>query len=68
MRPDEALWGLHEQLLAHVSDLLAIANWQRAGAGKRPEPLPRPGVEPTSKTHGKGAIPLDEMREWLGWD
>jgi hypothetical protein len=46
-----------------------VANWQR-GSGKRtdyPKPIPRPGVEPDSKTYGRGAIPIDDMADWLGW-
>lgn len=43
---DRADWDHHTQLLAHVIDLLAAANWQRAGGKEqdRPEPYPRPGV------------------------
>ena len=65
-------WGLPEQLMALVADLLAIANWQR-GAGKRsdfPRPISRPGVEPDeTETIGghAGALSLDDMRKWLGW-
>lgn len=67
--PDEAMWGLREQLLAAAVDALNVANWQR-GSGKRkdyPKPIPRPGVEPTSKTYGSKPVPIDEMAEWLGW-
>lgn len=70
-RGADALWGIREQLLAGIFDKLAIANWQR-GAGKerdRPKPLPRPGVtDETTKQYGKGALPLDEMAAWLGWN
>ena len=43
---DRAEWDHQAQLLAHVIDLLAAANWQRAGGKEhdRPEPYPRPGV------------------------
>lgn len=67
--PDQAQWGMPEQLMALMADNLAVANWQRGG-GKRadyPEPITRPGVEPKNKQFGKGAIPYDEMNEWLGW-
>lgn len=70
MYPDEYGWGLPEQLLAAVVDELAIANWQR-GQGKRtdyPKPIPRPGVrDEESTTYGKGAVPTDEIADWLGW-
>jgi hypothetical protein len=67
--PEGHEWGLPELLLAEVADAVRVANWQR-GSGKRPDypkPIPRPGVEPESKTYGKGAIPIDDMAEWLGW-
>lgn len=68
-RPDEAQWGLSEQLAAHTSDLLADMLWIQAGAkGRRPERLPRPGIVPAVKTIGRASVPLDEMRTWLGWD
>lgn len=68
MNPDN-VWGLPEQLLALVADLLAVANWQR-GQGKKadaPKPIPRPGVTPEGTKFGSGALPYDEMAEWLGW-
>lgn len=47
----------------------AVANWQRGG-GKRadqPKPLPRPGVDDGVRKFGKGALPMDQMADWLGW-
>lgn len=67
---DDWQWTLDNLLLAEAADQLAVANWQRGGGKQRdyPKPIPRPGVEPDSKTYGgKGAIPIDEMAEWLGW-
>lgn len=67
---EEWRWGLQEQLLAAAVDALNGANWQR-GQGKeqdRPKPIPRPGVEPDAKQFGKGALPIDEMADWLGWE
>lgn len=68
--PEAAEWGLPEHLLASVFDALQIANWQRGSAKRRdfPEPLPRPGVTPKGASFGKGAIPMDEMADFLGWD
>lgn len=63
-------WGLREQLLAAAVDALNGANWQR-GQGReqdRPKPIPRPGVEPDAKQFGRGALPVDEMADWLGWE
>lgn len=69
MNPEEAEWGLTQQLLAYQADLTAVGNWQRA-QGKRkdyPKPIPRPGVE-ADKKFGKDAISMDEMAAWLGWE
>jgi hypothetical protein len=66
------MWGLSEQLLAAIFDSLAIANWQRGGDenAKRPERLPRPGVEnkPDGQmlVQGKG-VSIQEMNRQLGW-
>lgn len=66
-------WGLAELLLAEVADGIAVANWHRSGTptqarkGDFPKPIPRPGHQPDETTYGKGALPIDEMAEWLGW-
>jgi len=39
-------WTTDTYLLAHIADLLARANWQRAGRGPKPKPIPRPGQGP----------------------
>lgn len=51
-------------------DTLRVANWQRTTAKPQdfPWPLPRPGVEPQTKTVGSGALSMDDMHAWLGWD
>jgi hypothetical protein len=42
---EHALWTMNELLLASVLDVLALANWQRAGGkGNKPKPIPRPGM------------------------
>jgi len=70
---DDIEWDLTNQLLAAQVDVLAIANWQRAG-GKRkdkPKPVERPGMRPDRTTYGGSkddALPLDQMADWLGWD
>lgn len=68
LNPDH-VWDLKALLLAEIADALNVANWQRSGQPRRdyPKPIPRPGVEPTTTTYGKGALPYDEMAEWLGW-
>lgn len=71
VNPETHEWGLLELLVAEGTDAARVANWQR-GNGKKsdyPKPIPRPGVkQPETHTYGKGAIPIDEMAEWLGWD
>lgn len=38
-----AYWGLTDELLAIVANILAIANWQRGGGkGRKPEPIEKP--------------------------
>lgn len=43
---DSVDWTVTDHLLAHIGDLLAAANWQRAGDNNKPKPKPiqRPGV------------------------
>lgn len=69
MNPNEWEWGVTELLLAEIADSNNVAAWQRGGGTKRdyPKPIPRPGVQPDSTRIGKGAIPLDQMDEFLGW-
>jgi len=70
MHPEEHEWDLSSLLLAEIADAVRVGNWQR-GSGKKadyPKPIPRPGVTPTAEKYGKGAIPIDEMTSWLGWD
>lgn len=69
MNGEESEWTLANLLLAEVADAVRVANWQRGSAKKNeyPKPIPRPGVKPTTQTYGKGALPIDDMAEWLGW-
>lgn len=70
-------WGLAEHLLAALIDETRSGWWvyervTTRSKRKAPKPIERPGVEVApdadTKTWGKGsALPLDEMREWLGW-
>lgn len=63
--PDEAQWGLTEQLLAAGVDALRVANWQRTGKGKRPKPIERPGVGPKRKKMGSESLPIRAARAIL---
>lgn len=70
MHPEEAVWGLPEQLLAALVDYSAVANWQR-GSGKQrdyPKPIPRPGVESDEKKFGVTPVTQEEIDDFLGWN
>lgn len=70
VNPD-SMWTLTDLLLAHIADVLATGNWQRAGDphAQRPKPLPRPGVEAPEGEHVTGDLmTLEQAAEWLGWD
>lgn len=71
MHGDDAVWGIHEHLLASAVDALRVANWQRSADGAKgrnyPEPIPRPGVKPSGTQIGSEPLTLDDMADWLGW-
>lgn len=48
-------WGTTDYLLALIADLLAAANWQRAGSRRapRPKPIPRPGATARGRRIGR---------------
>jgi len=60
----QASWNTSEYLLALIVDLLAGANWQRSGKGRKPRPIPRPGRSDTRK-FGTGAVSIAEMQQIL---
>jgi hypothetical protein len=81
LEPDAAGWQGTEKvpmLLAHIADTLSgfaygyTLTHLKKGAKKpdRPQPIPRPGVEPprdNSKQHwGSDGIPIAEFLDW--WD
>lgn len=69
-RPDR-FWSDTEHLLAAIVDNLAIANWQRAGKGPKPKPVPRPGTVPTATDDGTEvknegvAAPVDDITDMM---
>ncbi|QDG88869.1 hypothetical protein [Pseudarthrobacter sp. NIBRBAC000502770] len=74
MAGEEGEWDLRNHLLAGVFDLLAAANWQRAGDehAKKPERLPRPGAGAPQADDGEvlargKAVSIEEMNARLGW-
>src|SRR5699024_8611144 len=72
MHPNEHQWGVTELLQAQTVDLLSLLVWFKTKDGQkgrnRPDPVPRPGVEPrVKKRHVKGeALPIDQLRKRLG--
>lgn len=73
IEPEQSEWGISEQLLALVADYLAWIQWSKTTDGEkgrnRPKPIPRPGVEPDTKTQRIGAdpVPIAELEAFLGW-
>lgn len=69
--PNEVAWTATDYLLANVVDVLNVANYQRdkanGGRGRRPKPMKRPNVRKPGQARRK-AIPIDQMRDHLGWD
>ena len=55
-------WSADTYLLAHIADLLAVANWQRSGGkGQRPKPVirPKPGAD-----FDEGFETAADFRDW----
>ncbi len=62
----DSQWGLSEQLLASVVDMLAIMLWREsknARESNRPQPVPRPGVRP--QRYGKIKMDVAAAEEFL---
>lgn len=66
-RGEDAAWSLECLLLAGIHDVLAAANWQRAGNNNapRPKPIPRPGVKPAGERRLGRAQPVSAIRARL---
>lgn len=62
-------WSRSEHLLAELVDGFALYMWAKAGgkAGRKPKPIPRPGVSDGSNARMKDALllPVDEVRRRL---
>lgn len=58
-------------ILADIYDLLQVINANlvsfASGGKKKPKikPYPRPGGDKNTKRLGRGALPLDQLREWI---
>jgi hypothetical protein len=61
---EQADWSLTDHLLAAIFDTLASANWQRGGGkGRRPKPLPRPGMQDASTKRFGTVVTIEEARK-----
>lgn len=73
IEPD-TVWGLQESLLALLVDEIRAYRWEFGkangfkGMGRPPEPLPRPGVKPTTEVtvigQGEGFDSIEEFDAW----
>lgn len=63
---EAALWSRDTHLLADIFDVLAGANWQRAGKASAPKPKPmhRPGAKRGTQL-GAGALPIRDLEAWI---
>ena len=74
MRPDRGGWSRTEMLLARICEGIEELAWITACRGvkrskwpRRPERIPRPGVEPDKgRVIGKEPIPISEFDTWYG--
>ena len=72
--PGKGGWSRTDMLLARICEGIEELAWITACKGlkksswpKRPERIPRPGVEPDGDRHiGKDPIPISEFDEWYG--
>lgn len=70
--PEESSWGTATKtntILADIFDMLGMINANLIGVGtrkraKQPKPYPRPKQKKRQK-YGHGAMPLDDLREWI---
>jgi hypothetical protein len=63
-------WTTEHMLLTRIEYGIRVLSWQWSMKGKKPEPIKLPGIdvgEDEGHWGGKG-IPIEEMRERLGWD
>jgi hypothetical protein len=59
-------WTETTYLLAAIVDLLAVANWQRAGrkSAPKPRPVPRPGDKQREQRYGADPIRVADFDTW----
>ncbi|GAA2618732.1 hypothetical protein SMC26_40290 [Actinomadura fulvescens] len=63
---EAAVWGMPEQLLAAVVDVLNWANYQRGGGkGNRPRPVKRPGDGRRTTHYGRTHLSSEQAIDLL---
>ena len=73
LNPELAEWATRwktNEILADIYDQLALVNAQlriliTKKRGQKPKLYKRPGQKEDTQRIGKGAIPIDSMREWI---
>lgn len=76
LSPESAGWSQTDYILADLYDAVNRGAYYSALAAgvkrpKRPKPYPRPGLTPKDRdvrTFRTEPMPIDQMRQWLGWD
>lgn len=53
------------EILADIYDVLMAILVAVTHSKKKPKPYPRPGKDKDKKRIGKGAIPYNQLREWI---
>ena len=73
VRPELSEWSTTlktNEILADIFDMLAIINSNLIAVGskkkaKKPKFYPRPGAKQNEQHFGSGALPPDELRNWI---
>lgn len=75
LNPELAEWGSNVKtnaILADICDMLALINSNLIAMAsrkpaKKPKPYPRPGAKGKdgSRHYGSGALPANELHEWI---
>lgn len=64
LRDDQPHWSVEAHLMAGMFDVLQWANYQRAGKGRKPRPIERPGDERTQRI-GRRGLSVEQLEERL---
>lgn len=72
LQPDGTIWSSRlktNMLLADMVDLLGgiLYTVSKLAGGKphKPKPVERPGKQTKTEHYGKGAMPMDKLKDWI---